>query len=321
MEEVKQHNDPIVYTARGKVCGVYQPDPKNFLQGTLQTEDGMEIPAQVTEALAEKLQSHPDFLKLPLVWKCYPSIDPPLFTLVRLKWREPDVPNLGRRRINKFRVVGQVAKVEDQSVTVLLKRNKPPEEGQKESFTLTIQGEVPKEAVGQFWRFTVRRESWDWNIITAKPVPNIEQPKTTGSSSEKVKSTATKPTSAQPEKTPASISKEVKSTTAKTSASSAEKVKKTTAKPASQEQPKTPTPVPEKVKPATIKPAATTTFKINAPGQELTQADLARRLGVSSSTIGKRKSKPDFRQWSIDKDPDSIPWRYDEKTKRFSPTS
>lgn len=311
MEEVKQHNDPIVYTARGKVCGVYQPDPNNFLQGTLHTEDGMDIPAEVTEALAEKLQSHPDFLKLPLIWKCYPRIDPPLFTLVRLKWREPDVPNLRRRRINKFRVVGQVAKVEDKSVTVLLKRNKAPEEGQKESFTLTIQGEVPQEAVGQFWRFTVRRQGWDWNIITAKPVPNIEQPETSGSSSEKVKLTATKPASQQSQKKPASIAKEVKPTTAKTSDSSSEKVKKTAAKPASQEQAKTPT----------IKPAATTTFKINAPGQELTQADLARRLGVSSTTIGKRKSKPDFWEWSKDKDPDKIPWLYDEETKRFNPSS
>jgi hypothetical protein len=49
------------------------------------------------------------------------------------------------------------------------------------------------------------------------------------------------------------------------------------------------------------------------------QAELARRLQVSSSTIGKRKLKPDFTEWARSKDPDGVSWRYSQVTKRFYP--
>jgi hypothetical protein len=51
----------------------------------------------------------------------------------------------------------------------------------------------------------------------------------------------------------------------------------------------------------------------------LIQAELARRLQVSASTIGKRKLKPDFTEWVRSKDPDGISWRYSQVTKRFYP--
>lgn len=49
------------------------------------------------------------------------------------------------------------------------------------------------------------------------------------------------------------------------------------------------------------------------------QAELARRLQVSASTIGKRKLKPDFTEWVRSKDPDGIGWRYSQVTKQFYP--
>ncbi|MGC9502805.1 hypothetical protein [Baaleninema sp.] len=51
----------------------------------------------------------------------------------------------------------------------------------------------------------------------------------------------------------------------------------------------------------------------------LIQAQLARRLDVSPSTIGKRKHKPDFVEWVRSKDPDGIPWRYCNEAKQFFP--
>lgn len=53
--------------------------------------------------------------------------------------------------------------------------------------------------------------------------------------------------------------------------------------------------------------------------QALIQAELAKRLDVHSSTIGKRKSDPDFSQWSQSKDPEGIAWEYSRKTKAFLP--
>ncbi|NEO11797.1 MULTISPECIES: hypothetical protein [unclassified Moorena] len=53
--------------------------------------------------------------------------------------------------------------------------------------------------------------------------------------------------------------------------------------------------------------------------QPLIQAELAKRLDVHSSTVGKRKSDPDFSQWSQSKDPDGIAWEYSSQRKEFLP--
>lgn len=49
----------------------------------------------------------------------------------------------------------------------------------------------------------------------------------------------------------------------------------------------------------------------------LNQGELAKRLEVHSSTIGKRKLDPDFPLWSQSKDPDGISWQYVDETKVF----
>lgn len=51
----------------------------------------------------------------------------------------------------------------------------------------------------------------------------------------------------------------------------------------------------------------------------LIQAELARRLDVHSSTVAKRRTEPDFAQWSQNRDPDGIAWQYSEKDKVFVP--
>jgi hypothetical protein len=53
------------------------------------------------------------------------------------------------------------------------------------------------------------------------------------------------------------------------------------------------------------------------PLEPFIQAQLARRLGVSSSTIGVRKLKPDFGEWSSQKDPAGLAWRYCEEARQF----
>jgi len=53
--------------------------------------------------------------------------------------------------------------------------------------------------------------------------------------------------------------------------------------------------------------------------QSLIQGELAKRLDVHSSTVGKHKSDPDFPQWSQSRDPEGIAWEYSPTTKEFSP--
>ncbi len=51
----------------------------------------------------------------------------------------------------------------------------------------------------------------------------------------------------------------------------------------------------------------------------LIQAELAKRLDVHSSTVGKRKSDSDFSEWSQSRDPEGIAWEYSVETKEFLP--
>ena len=51
--------------------------------------------------------------------------------------------------------------------------------------------------------------------------------------------------------------------------------------------------------------------------QSLIQAELAKRLDLNTSTVGRRKSDPDFEEWSQSKDPAGIAWRYEEESKMF----
>ena len=51
----------------------------------------------------------------------------------------------------------------------------------------------------------------------------------------------------------------------------------------------------------------------------LIQAELAKRLDLNSSTVGRRKSDPDFAEWSQSKDPEGIAWKYEPDTKLFVP--
>ncbi len=51
----------------------------------------------------------------------------------------------------------------------------------------------------------------------------------------------------------------------------------------------------------------------------LYQKDLAERLGVSSATILRYRSKTSFANWSKEKDPQGIAWQYSPKTGFFTP--
>lgn len=49
----------------------------------------------------------------------------------------------------------------------------------------------------------------------------------------------------------------------------------------------------------------------------LNAANLARRLGVSKSVVSRRKSQPNFYNWTKSRDPEAIAWRYDSGQQIF----
>jgi hypothetical protein len=55
------------------------------------------------------------------------------------------------------------------------------------------------------------------------------------------------------------------------------------------------------------------------PKISFTQTELSRRFKVHATTIGKWKVKPEFAQWSREKDPEAIAWEYSTENKRFYP--
>lgn len=82
-----------------------------------------------------------------------------------------------------------------------------------------------------------------------------------------------------------------------------------------------PTAVKEEAKP---EPAKETKTAAPAPTSEskkltLTQADLAKRLDIHPSTVGRRKTGADFPEWSQSKDPEGVAWKYLAKTEKFVP--
>jgi hypothetical protein len=53
------------------------------------------------------------------------------------------------------------------------------------------------------------------------------------------------------------------------------------------------------------------------PIVKIIQSELAKRLDVHSSTIYKRRSEPDFTNWTRNRDPEGLAWAYAEDSKEY----
>jgi hypothetical protein len=56
---------------------------------------------------------------------------------------------------------------------------------------------------------------------------------------------------------------------------------------------------------------------IDRPIVKIIQSELAKRLDVHSSTIYKRRSEPDFTDWTRNRDPEGLAWAYAEDSKEY----
>jgi len=79
-------------------------------------------------------------------------------------------------------------------------------------------------------------------------------------------------------------------------------------------------PIPEPIVETVPEVIVTEPVVIHATSNTLTliQSDLAKRLDTTSSTIARRKTEPDFADWSLSKDPDGVAWSYDPDSRMFT---
>jgi hypothetical protein len=59
------------------------------------------------------------------------------------------------------------------------------------------------------------------------------------------------------------------------------------------------------------------TLPVETPVVTILQSDLAKRLDVHSSTVYKRRSEPNFTDWTRNRDPDGTGWGYSVATKEY----
>ncbi|AFY94102.1 hypothetical protein [Chamaesiphon minutus] len=75
--------------------------------------------------------------------------------------------------------------------------------------------------------------------------------------------------------------------------------------------------VSEHVEPEPVAISLEPTPSATAPLVTILQSDLAKRLDVHSSTVYKRRSEPNFTDWTRNRDPDGIGWGYSVASKEY----
>jgi len=173
--KTQRSNKAITYQAIGWVIGNYQPSVDNPDCGVLVTPDGVAVPAQLKGHLHHQLNkkfpnysTKLDLLPEDALWTVYPSTKPLSFLLVNInKLESTGSSSLKRkkdnqRKVNGFRLVGQIESVTGGSITIVIRRNDQRRKRKKKAlkyqpFALEIVGSLPVEAVGQIWELEVQR--------------------------------------------------------------------------------------------------------------------------------------------------------------------
>jgi hypothetical protein len=174
--QARPRNKAIIYQAIGWVTGNYQPSEDNPDCGVLVTQDGVAVPAQLKGRLHHQLnKKFPDYsTKLDLLpedalWTVYPSTKPLSFLLVNINKLEsigsssPKRKRENQRKVDRFRLVGQIEAVADGRITIVIRRNAQRRKSKKKAlkyqpFVLQVVGSLPAEAVGQIWELEIKRQ-------------------------------------------------------------------------------------------------------------------------------------------------------------------
>ncbi len=174
--QTQPRNKAITYQAIGWVTGNYQPSVDNPDCGVLITQDGVAVPAQLKGRLHHQLEkkfpnysTKLDLLPEDALWTVYPSTEPLKFELVNINKLEstgsssPKLKKDNQRKVNGFRLVGQIEAVTGGRITIVIRRNAQRRRRKKhglkcQPFALQIVGSLPTEAVGEIWELEVKRQ-------------------------------------------------------------------------------------------------------------------------------------------------------------------
>jgi hypothetical protein len=174
--QAQRSNKAITYQAIGWVTGNYQPSADNPDSGMLVTPDGIAVPAQLKGRLHHQLNkkfpnysTKQDLLPEDVLWTVYPSTEPLKFELVNINALEslgssaPKLRKENQRKVDGFRLIGQIESVINEKITIVIRRNQQRRKGKEEAlkyqpFALKIVGSLPAESVGQIWELEVQRQ-------------------------------------------------------------------------------------------------------------------------------------------------------------------
>ena len=172
----QRSNKAITYQAIGWVTGNYQPSADNPDCGVLVTQDRVAVPAQLKGRLHHQLNkkfpnysTKLDLLPYDTLWTVYPSTEPLNFELVNintleaLKSSDPKLEKKNLRKVDWFRLVGQIESVANGKITIVIRRNEQRRKRKKDGlkaqpFALEIVGSLPYESIGQIWELEVQRQ-------------------------------------------------------------------------------------------------------------------------------------------------------------------
>jgi len=174
--QAQPRNKAITYQAIGWVTGNYQPSADNPDCGMLVTQDGVAVPAQLKGRLHHQLNkkfpnysTKPDLLPEDALWTVYPSTEPLKFELVNINTLEslgsnsPKPKRENQRKVDGFKLVGQIESVANGKITIVIRRNEQQRKSKKDGlkyqpFALEIVGSLPAESVEQIWELEVQRQ-------------------------------------------------------------------------------------------------------------------------------------------------------------------
>lgn len=174
--QAQRSNKAIIYQAIGWVTGNYQPSADNPDSGMLVTQDGIAVPAQLMGCLHHQLNkkfpnysTKRDLLPEDALWTVYPSTEPLKFQLVNINTLEslgssdPKPKRENQRKVDWFKLTGQIESVANGSITIVIRRNQQRRKNKEDAlkyqpFVLQIVGSLPGESVGQIWELEVQRQ-------------------------------------------------------------------------------------------------------------------------------------------------------------------
>ena len=112
----------------------------------------------------------------------YPSTDPLRFRLVSMKplhsedsgSQESGAEPGEKKKLDSFRMVGEIETVAGGTVTICIRRNEQPRKGQEDDpeyqpSVLTLEGSLPTGAIGQIWEVEGRRDGQMLVVVAGRP--------------------------------------------------------------------------------------------------------------------------------------------------------